>query len=176
MKNRHVFYFAFAAALVGCAGEQNKNAATAAETRLTSEEQAKRNEEEIRARQARERQDLERKQQEEQADLASGQRQERTEARADTERATFETRAKARLESIDAKAEELRTKSVRLQGKKRANFSAQWDRYTAKKKEVEDRMTKAPSVSEEQWPVAKIDIEKTLDDLAKMVDHLERSL
>lgn len=108
----------------------------------------------------------------------SGAKKDVTVAHADLaqDRRDFDAKTKERLAKIDAKAKELKTKSVKLSGKKAADYKAHQSTFTSQRTETGTKVSSLTSSSNDGWSSAKTDVEKQLDGLEAALDTMEKDL
>jgi hypothetical protein len=201
MKTRHQLptvsiAFLLVAGIVGC--EKNPNTEVkSAETELTSEQRKSQQEDAmLRQKQADE---LAAKQQSErvdQAELRRKQESERAETNAESRMATSDaeqkvthaneqmaqdrrelsTKSTERVQKLDAKTKELKTKSAKLTAVKKQDFNNNLTKYTAERDAVNAKINNLSGVTDDAWQNAKRDLEKRLDALENIVDKMDRDL
>jgi hypothetical protein len=99
-------------------------------------------------------------------------------AHADLEqdRRDFGATTKERLAKIDAKAKELKTKSVKLTGKKAADFKAHYASFLPQRDAASTRVSSLQSTTSDAWSAAKTDVEKKLEGLEGTLTGMESDL
>lgn len=188
-----VLSLAFAA---GCASDPNKEVKSA-DTELTSEQQkANQDQRELADKQAAERAknppktrddaaEMNAKHNEQQHEtLANGQSNvssaEKNVANANEnmaqDRRDFETKAKERLGKLDAKAQEMKTKSAKLVPAKKTTFNTNFTKYSTDRASANTKIQNLPTIANDNWQSAKKDLENSLDTLETQVDKLEKDL
>lgn len=178
--------------------EKNPNTELkSAETELTSEQRkAQQDDAMLRQKQADELAAKHQSERSDQAELRRKQESERAETNAEGKIATsdaeqrvthaneqmaqdrreFGTKATERLQKLDAKAKELKTKSAKLTAAKKQDFNNNLTRYTAERDALNTKIQNLSSVADDHWQSAKKDIDKRLDTLENTVDKLDKDL
>ncbi len=180
---------------VACASDRNRDVKSA-EANLAAEQQEARDEEaRLQEKQAREQAEAQQKPMstEDRLELQTKQQEEKAETTADgakeiagadknvtaayanmqNERATFEADARARLTKAEARANELKNQSAKVPAVKKAKWTAEWNTFTSKKTEVQNRLTSLSKTTNDEWKDARDKLAKSLDDLDAVVGRLE---
>ena len=90
------------------------------------------------------------------------------------ERRMFDAKVEEREGKSDAKAEELRDKSTRVNAAKRAQFEPLWSDYITKRDAAARQRSLLSTVADDGWYSAKRDMDQALDALEKSVDSLKK--
>ncbi len=94
----------------------------------------------------------------------------------DADRRDFAAKANERLQKLDAKAKELKTKSAKLTAAKKTEFNGNLTRFNTERDTVNAKINALGNVSNESWESAKKDVENKLDALENTVDKMDRGL
>ena len=92
------------------------------------------------------------------------------------DRRDFDTKAKERLAKADAKVKELKTKSAKLKGAKASSFKTHYTTFTTLREETTSKVTGLGASGNAEWPAAKAECEKKLDNIEATVDSMEKDL
>lgn len=177
-------------ALAACASDPNKRV-EASETNLTSEQQkAREDQAALDRKQADERarttnggfdkqNETKKDHEQEQAALASEQKQgistatkdlDDSKANLEKERRDFDAKVQERLDKADAKAKEIKTKSTKLDAKKKGEFETNYKLYTQARTDVSGKFKTLKAAKDDQFSSIKSDIEKRLDTMESALD------
>ncbi len=130
------------------------------------------------------------------AELAQKQQSERAETRADgqvavsdaqkdvaganegmaQDRRDFDAKTKARFTKLDAKAKELKTKSARLDAKKKSDFNANLAQYETERGAANTKASKLSAATKNEWETSKKDVEAALDHMEATLDKAAKDL
>ena len=177
-------------ALAACASDPNKRV-EASETNLTSEQQkAREDQAELDRKQAEERtrnsnggfdkhNEMKKTHEQEQAELAAEKKQDLSAAHRDVDdahanldqaRRDFDAKVQERLDKAEAKAKELKTKSTKLDAKKKGEFESNYKLYTQARTDVTGKLKSIKAAKDDQFSSMKSDIEKRLDTMESALD------
>jgi hypothetical protein len=164
--------------ITGCASDPGKKV-NAAETELTGEKQNARTDERDTNAEATS------KNESAHAESAADKSSATTDAKTDLsvaqaglaqDRRDFGATAKERLAKIDAKAKELKTKSVKLTGKKATEFKAHYASFVPQRDAASTKVSTLDGATADGWSAAKTDVEKKLETLEGTLTSMESDL
>lgn len=181
---------------VGCANDPNKKVESAEADLASERERANAEQAELSRKQMEERADnsnagweeraeMDRRHESDQAETTadsqqniSGARNDVVAARSDMaqDRRDFDSTVQERLSKADAKAKELKTKSVKLDGKKSVEFNANLKHFSQARNEAEAKARSLKESDGASWSSVKSDVEKRLDLMESTLDKMGKDL
>ena len=91
------------------------------------------------------------------------------------DRRTTAAKTTERINKADAEANELFTKARALPPAKKVYFDGAWTNYTKRRDAAVSKSSLTNDATNEGWAQAKVEIEKSLDDLEKSVSEVKRT-
>ncbi len=170
--------------LAACASDPNKEIKEAHEEKSADQREYQVTQAEVNRDQSTDQNKLDKKQVDQRVDKAADHQKELTNdnqkiVEANTkmaeDRRNASSKATERLNKADISANEYLAKAKSLSAPKKASFDGAWTGYTKARDNAQAKAKLTNDATNEGWAQAKVDIDRSLDDLDKSVDELKRT-